>query len=149
MKYILVTGGQTGRKLHSAHSGSSCLSCGHWTKTAVTRFQVADNIEPETLEKFKNDGFELCEKCFPQYADTQIKKYTGPKYHLKNLRPELVEGRILAKLFRGSACGRKVDYLSKFNDFKKAYKEDPDKCCKGCTKRMFEIMVQVQEMKIN
>ena len=64
---ILVIGGYTGDKLHSARVGSSSLGCGHWTKSSVTNFMFAGDCKDSTLEKFSKTH-EMCSKCFPQFA---------------------------------------------------------------------------------
>ena len=151
-KTILVKGGFSGKKLHRANNGSSSLSCGHWTKTAVTRFQVADNVSDETLKKFHDDGYEMCEKCFPQFAEANADKpkaYSGPKWHMNNNRPRIVNGEVKGAIFQGTACGRGGMYANPitYNDFSKLYKESPDQCCKGCVKRFLDLKVKVKQMR--
>jgi len=149
---ILVKGGFSGKKLHRASNGSSCLACGHWTKTHVTRFQVADDVSDETLKKFHDDGYEMCEKCFPQFAEANADKpkaYNGPRYHLERIRPyfNTDEGVIKIKRFRGSSCGRGEDMAFRLKSFRETYKESPEKCCKGCVKRYLEVEEQIEELK--
>jgi hypothetical protein len=52
---ILVKGGKTGRMVHVATSGSSCLGCGHWCKHVVDHWK---------LTVAQADRMERCEKCF-------------------------------------------------------------------------------------
>ena len=52
---IFVKGGKTGRMVHIAVSGSSCLGCGHWCKYVVNNWKVTTN---------QADKMERCEKCF-------------------------------------------------------------------------------------
>jgi hypothetical protein len=52
---ILVRGGRTGRMVHVATSGSSCLGCGHWCKYVVNNWK---------LTIAQADHLERCEKCF-------------------------------------------------------------------------------------
>jgi hypothetical protein len=52
---ILVKGGRTGRMVHRAHSGSSCLGCGHWCKYVVNNWRVTAQ---------QADRMQRCEKCF-------------------------------------------------------------------------------------
>lgn len=76
------------------------------------------------------------------------KKYTGPKSHLVNaFNIRIEEGKVKYK-GRGykSACGRS-DYHSSILDFGKVYKENPEKCCKGCTKRFLELREYIKDLK--
>jgi hypothetical protein len=52
---IFVKGGKTGRMVHVATSGSSCLGCGHWCKYVVNNWK---------LTVAQADRMERCEKCF-------------------------------------------------------------------------------------
>ena len=64
---ILCHGGPTGRKIHLAHPGSSCTTCGHWMKANASYFRVAA-YTPATREQHREH---LCERCFgPQSRPT-------------------------------------------------------------------------------
>lgn len=52
---IFTRGGRTGKKVHTATAGSSCLGCGHWTRHNVGHFQVT---------AAQADQMQRCEKCF-------------------------------------------------------------------------------------
>ena len=65
VRMIICRGGRTGRKLHAAFAGSSCLNCGHWLRASASYFKVAE-LTKENVEKFRAKGYEMCEKCFGQ-----------------------------------------------------------------------------------
>lgn len=146
---ILVRGGYTGTKLHSGMVGGSSLGCGHWTKASITNFMVADNIDTETLEAAKSN---LCEKCFPQYADENKPKaeYSGPKVHMKRLRTKRnAEGKLVFSAWQGSACGRRSLYGYGFSDFKNAVAETPEKICSKCLSEHERLIAEVKRIREN
>jgi hypothetical protein len=136
---MLVKGGWTGKKLHAGNSGSSASGCGHWTKTHLKHFEVANNIRPETLKKFHDAGSEMCEKCFPQFAvEDKAPKYRGPKRHLPLARDfYMAEGKIKFKRRMGSACRRDNAWdIMKISEFRTLSKETPEACCSACLKSL-------------
>lgn len=62
--YYFVRGGRTGKKVHRASSGSSCLDCGHWTRHSVLAFAEGP-LTRETRDSLVARGARFCEKCFP------------------------------------------------------------------------------------
>lgn len=75
------------------------------------------------------------------------KKHTGPKVHLVNAYDIRIEdGKVKYKGRRDSACGRSSSFL-KISEFEKNYKENPDSCCKGCTKRFLELKEVIKQRK--
>ena len=75
----------------------------------------------------------------PKPLEAVEKKHTGPKIHVVEARNIcIVDGKVKYKARQKSGCGRS-DYFYKLNEFKAAYKETPEACCKGCVKRFLEI----------
>ncbi len=66
---ILVRGGRTGRKVHTASNGGSGSDCGHWFKAHTSHFKIAD----DTLENRAKYHRHLCEKCFSETAIAKAK----------------------------------------------------------------------------
>jgi hypothetical protein len=65
---IFVKGGKTGRMVHRATSGSSCLGCGHWCKYVVNNWKLTAQ---------QADRMERCEKCFGSQWQERIDDKTA------------------------------------------------------------------------
>jgi len=63
---IITRGGRTGKKVHTARPGSSCLSCGRWTKANASYWQIHTTVV-ELLESGRTDN--LCQKCFAELLE--------------------------------------------------------------------------------
>ncbi len=97
-----------------------------------------------TLEHWKN----LVESWKPRPLNRIVPKYIGAKYHMRNVNsPEMVDNEIKFREFSGAACYRKNTSYVSYADFESKIKENPEQCCKGCSKRYHEVTADVSKVK--